>query len=654
MTIAARIQSLLSTMVGRELDVPDEPTVLPPSIGNATIEPMDIAPNDPIMSLFQSSTGVVEVDKLNLDSPTVRQLKEAGIKVSIPLVSQGELIGLLNLGPRLSEQEYSADDRRLLSDLASQAAPAVRVAQLAQQQQSEVRERERLEQELRVARVIQQTLLPESIPQPLGWQMMAHYQLAREVGGDFYDFLELGGGRLGLVIGDVTDKGVPAALVMATTRAILRSAAERSESPGEVLQKVNEVLHPDIPPRMFVTCLYAILDPVSGLLRYANAGHDLPYMKTKSGVQELRATGMPLGLMPGMSYEENEAQIAPGDSVLLYSDGLVEAHDPDRGMYGFPRLMELLENEVTGDGMIGLVLNDLSTFTGDGWEQEDDVTLVSFHRNGDVGGGGIERDPNKQRRLLEFSLASKAGNEREAVAKVQAAISGLGLSDDRLERLKTAVAEATMNAMEHGNDYREDLEVSIVVLATDTDVRVRISDQGGDKPIPEAEAPDLDAKVAGEQTARGWGLFLIGEMVDEINDDSEGEVHTLELVMRLEDGKMAAERLEAKLRRLPGLAVLDLSGDIDGEADEALNAAYDQATENGDGPVLLNFKDVDYINSTGIALIVGLLVKARKEDRSILASGLTDHYKRIFDVTRLSDYVDIYPDEETAAGSVTA
>ncbi len=116
---------------------------------------------------------------------------------------------------------------------------------------------------------------------------------------------------------------------------------------------------------------------------------------------------------------------------------------------------------------------------------------------------------------------------------------------------------------------------------------------------------------------------------------------------------MGVERLEAKLRSSPGLAVLDLSGDIDGEADEALNAGYDEATKNRDGPVLLNFQNVDYINSTGIALIVGLLIKARKEDRSILASGLTDHYKRIFEVTRLSDYVNIFPDEETATRSVS-
>jgi serine phosphatase RsbU (regulator of sigma subunit) len=238
-------------------------------------------------------------------------MREAGVKIAVPLVSQGELVGLLNLGPRLSQQEYSADDRALLNNLAAQAAPAVRVAQMVRQQQAEAQERERIEQELRVARLIQQTLLPRAVPELPGWQLGAYYRPAREVGGDFYDFLALPGGNLGLVVGDVTDKGVPAALVMATTRSILRGAAQRSDSPGRVLELVNESLCPDILPNMFVTCLYAVLDPESGSLRYANAGHPVPYLRCGGSIAELRATGMPLGLMPGTNYEENEAVLEP-------------------------------------------------------------------------------------------------------------------------------------------------------------------------------------------------------------------------------------------------------------------------------------------------------------------------------------------------------
>jgi serine phosphatase RsbU (regulator of sigma subunit) len=304
--------------------------------------------------------------------------------VVVPLVSQGELIGLLNLGPRLSQQEYSADDRKLLNDLATQTAPAVQVAQLVRQQQQQAQERERIEQELRVARLIQQTLLPKHVPDLPGYQLAAYYQPAREVGGDFYDFLELDNGHLGLVVGDVTDKGVPAAIVMATTRTMLRASAQRLDSPGEVLKRVNDVIVPDIPPNMFITCLYAILDPETGLLRYANAGHDLPYRRRtlNGGAEELRATGMPLGLLPGMNYEEKEIVLQRGDSVLFYSDGLVEAHDPEREMFGFPRLQGLVgAHRSDGPAMVNFLLSELARFTGEQWEQEDDITLVTLDRS---------------------------------------------------------------------------------------------------------------------------------------------------------------------------------------------------------------------------------------------------------------------------------
>jgi serine phosphatase RsbU (regulator of sigma subunit) len=346
---------------------------------------VEIVPNDPIVAYFASASGVVEIDKLDLDSPALRAMKAADIKVVVPLVSQGELIGLLNLGPRLSQQEYSADDRKLLNDLATQTAPAVQVAQLVRQQQQQAQERERIEQELRVARLIQQTLLPKHVPDLPGYQLAAYYQPAREVGGDFYDFLELDDGRLGLVVGDVTDKGVPAAIVMATTRTMLRASAQRLDSPGEVLKRVNDVIVRDIPPNMFITCLYAILDPETGLLRYANAGHDLPYRRRSSssgGAEELRATGMPLGLLPGMNYEEKEIVLQRGDSVLFYSDGLVEAHDPEREMFGFPRLQGLVgAHRSDGPAMVNFLLSELARFTGEEWEQEDDITLVTLDRS---------------------------------------------------------------------------------------------------------------------------------------------------------------------------------------------------------------------------------------------------------------------------------
>jgi serine phosphatase RsbU (regulator of sigma subunit)/anti-sigma regulatory factor (Ser/Thr protein kinase) len=490
---------------------------------------LDIAPTDPLLAYLHGNNGALELSRVNFDSPALEQLRAAGVSMIAPLFSQGELIGVINLGERRSEQEYTSDDRKLLDDLTAQAAPAVRVAQLVRQQQIEARERERIEQELKVARLIQQTLLPRDVPHVAGWEVAAYYQPAREVGGDFYDFHYFDDGRIGIVIGDVTDKGVPAALVMATTRTLLRAASERLISPGAVLERVNELLIDDIPPRMFVTCLYLLLDPATGVLRFANAGHDLPFYRSAGGVQEMRATGMPLGLLPGMGYEEKEITLAPGDTAFFYSDGLAEAHSPSGEMYGFPRVQELLTGCVTHDDLIVCSLDSLRQFTGAGWEQEDDVTLVTLHRA--VGSDDFSRPSAADwRTLAEIEIASQPGNERQAAEQVAAAVAD-ALPPARLERLKTAVAEATMNAMEHGNKYQPDMPVRIQVDEAPAAVRVRIVDQGGGQFLGEAEAPDLDAKLAGLQSPRGWGLFLIQAMVDEMNVHSDDRHHTVELIV---------------------------------------------------------------------------------------------------------------------------
>jgi serine phosphatase RsbU (regulator of sigma subunit)/anti-sigma regulatory factor (Ser/Thr protein kinase) len=507
----------------------------PPPVETQAFD-LDIAPNDPFIAYCVNSKGAIDVDKLLLDSPAVKSIRQAGVKVVVPLVSQGDLIGLINLGPRRSEQEYTSDDYKLMQDLSGQAAPALKVAQLVQEQKREAAERERIQQELQVARLIQQTLLPQELPQVTGWQVDAYYQPARAVGGDFYDFIYFEDGRIAFIVADVTDKGVPAALVMATTRSILRAAAERLVSPGAVLERVNDVLHPEIPAKMFVTCFYALLDPETGRLTYANAGHDVPYRYTAGGILELRATGMPLGLMPGMNYEEKEITLAPGEYVLLHSDGLVEAHNPEREMFGFPRLQTLMGDQPDGGELRAYLLDKLAEFTGPEWEQEDDVTLVTFQRAHSEA-APPETDPELAwEELATFEVPSVQGNERMAMEQAAEAVAGLPLPEARVARLKTAVAEATMNAMEHGNAYDPDKMVRVTIKASSSAVQVRIRDQGGQPVVMgEAAAPNLEAKLAGEQSPRGWGLFLIQNMVDEMNLQQEKDGHTIELIMRFDE-----------------------------------------------------------------------------------------------------------------------
>jgi predicted ester cyclase len=249
--------------------------------------------------------------------------------------------------------------------------------------EQEIRMRERVEQELRVARSIQQAALPREVPELEGWQINPYYQPAREVGGDFYEFFELDDGRVGFAVGDATGKGVPAAFVMSATCALLGGVATGSGSPpGEVLARVNEAVLARIPPNMFVTCFYCILEPESGHLLYANAGHNLPCCSHEGATSDLEARGMPLGLMPGMSYEQKETVLVPGESVLFYTDGLVEAHSPQGEMFGTPRLRSLLSDRPEGrSDLSGLLVEELGHFTGEEWEQEDDITLLTLERS---------------------------------------------------------------------------------------------------------------------------------------------------------------------------------------------------------------------------------------------------------------------------------
>jgi len=263
-----------------------------------------------------------------------------------------------------------------IRDLQIKNLALTRAYQELQQAQAELIEKEKLEHELELAHVIQASLLPKQIPPLAGWQLAAHWQPARAVSGDFYDFLPYPDGRLGMLIADVTGKGMLAALVMAVTVSVLRSVVGPETSPGAILERANQLLCAVMPTYMFVTCLYALLDPANSSVRFANAGHCLPFKVATGGVEEPRATGMPLGLLPGMGYNETEVALEPGSGLLMYTDGMVEAHNPQGEMFGVPRLKAYLEgmqlSPQVGDELLGL----LADFTGEGCEQEDDVTFV--------------------------------------------------------------------------------------------------------------------------------------------------------------------------------------------------------------------------------------------------------------------------------------
>lgn len=482
--------------------------------------------DDPFVAYLLAVDGPVDVNAVEIDTPLLTKMRGAGVELVVPVVAHGDLVGVLSVGPRRDGHAYDPDDHRLLSRLTGHAAPALRLAQIMRSQAAHVQEQERITQELRVARLIQEQFLPTGVPDVPGWRIGAYYRPAREVGGDFYDFIDLPDGRIGVVIGDVTDKGVPAALVMATTQGLLREIAHQAIEPADVLARVNERLVGDIPPNMFVTCQYAAFEPATGRLTIANAGHNLPYIRGPEDVCEVYVTGMPLGLMAGSVYDQIDVVVDEGSCLLLHSDGLAEARDADGKLFGFPRIKDLVAEHRSGDTLIDGLLDALSSFAADPVGIDDDVTLVTVERG--MSPASLVA-PTRSRVLDDFSVPSVLGNERDARLRVARAVDPLGLKDDTVERVKTAVAEAVMNAMEHGNAFEPTRAVDVRVLASDDAITVEVFDQGGATALNDATVPDIDAKLAGDQSPRGWGLFLIEQMVDDMEVDAVGDRRRIRL-----------------------------------------------------------------------------------------------------------------------------
>jgi sigma-B regulation protein RsbU (phosphoserine phosphatase) len=298
----------------------------------------------------------------------------------VPLVVDGRSIGVLMIDTR-QPRLLSEDEVRFLRLMANQAAIAVEKARLHREEI----QRQRLEQELAVSRQIQLGMLPKDCPVVPGWEVAALYRAARQVGGDFYDFPELPGepGRLGLVIADVADKGVPAALMMALSRAMVRTAAADGRSPSAALGLANELILKHSHTELFVTAFYAKLDIHTGRLTYANAGHSRPlWMQISSGeIQELASQGVVLGILEDIELEEREIDVAPGDLLVFYTDGVTEAMNVDGQRFGEERLRAVVAatSGASTQQVLSTVVDAVRAFVGD-VPQSDDLTLLVVKR----------------------------------------------------------------------------------------------------------------------------------------------------------------------------------------------------------------------------------------------------------------------------------
>ncbi len=307
--------------------------------------------------------------------PLLRQQSFQG-HLATPVTLGGAQIGLL-LVNTIHPRHFLDSEAELLGLLASQLAQMIDRERLYQ----EALARQRLERELDLASEIQASFLPDCCPLVPGLQIHAFYRAARQVGGDFYDFIEVpatatnGPRRLGVVIADVTDKGVPAALFIALSRTLLRASAIDGRSPVSVLERANHLILADSRAGLFVTCFYALIDPVSGLVTYANGGHNYPllYRRATDEVMPLVAQGIVLGIIPDPHFVPGEIRLAPGDILLFYTDGITEAMNAQRELFGDERLATVLRanSHRAPNEIVTAVLAAVGEFAGDTAQSDD-------------------------------------------------------------------------------------------------------------------------------------------------------------------------------------------------------------------------------------------------------------------------------------------
>jgi sigma-B regulation protein RsbU (phosphoserine phosphatase) len=251
----------------------------------------------------------------------------------------------------------------------------------------EVIEKERMEEELSIARDLQMSMLPATCPEIEGFELAATAIPAREVGGDFFDFIEMGEDKVGLVIADVTGKSVSGALVMSASRSVFRMLSEEQMTVGEIMVRANRRTKKDIKSGMFVALLYAVLDAKDRSLSLCSAGQTLPvHLSAETGeaiLMETTGDTFPLGILDEADYQETTLQLAPGDKVILYTDGIVEAMNKEEEIFGFERLLEVIQGaqSVSSESLLKEILGQVNEFT-DGADQHDDLTVIAISVTG--------------------------------------------------------------------------------------------------------------------------------------------------------------------------------------------------------------------------------------------------------------------------------
>jgi|GEM_PF-217602 len=302
--------------------------------------------------------------------------------IAVPLVINDRVIGMISITEKYNDEIYNSSDLQLLQIFANQVVIAIENAKLYER----LVVREKLERELEIAHNIQMSMMPQKYPDVKGIAIAGIAIPAKEVGGDYYDFLPISESKVGITIGDVSGKGVPAALMMVMIHSILRAKVMSDHDPKDIVLELNKFMLNELEPRMFITLFYMILDVDSKKIRYTNAGHNYPmiFHAGNDEVDSLKDGGLLLGIFEAPLYEEGEYQLEPGDIVVMYTDGIVEAMNDKDEMYGYETFCEFVHGvkHKTADEIKDDILTEMKRFMGDA-SQYDDLTLIIVKFNAD-------------------------------------------------------------------------------------------------------------------------------------------------------------------------------------------------------------------------------------------------------------------------------
>ncbi|KJU87088.1 stage II sporulation protein E [Candidatus Magnetobacterium bavaricum] len=416
---------------------------------------------------------------------------------------------------------FNEQDERLLEILCGHAAVALERIKLTEA----CLEKRRIEESLRVAHDIQMNMVPK-VSLPLlsrGIDLHVYMKAAREVGGDFYDFFFVDKDRLCLTIGDVSGKGVPAALFMVKAMTLLKSTVQTGVTPNEALTIVNRELCLDNRSYMFVTVFLGIFDISTGHLRYSNGGHNPPYLLGHNGIVPVtEAVGPALGILEGTIYESAELEIAHDHSLLMYTDGIEDSRDVSGGFFSIERLEQLLyENRLLpAERLVGTILDSVNDFSEDA-PQADDITILDMRKL-------------PPPRHFELTIEGGLENIPAIMNFIAESAKSLELSEDVGFDSQLAVEEACTNIIKYAYDDPEQAWINLIVTVTDGKFVITIKDNGQPFDYDSVAIPDLNATLTDRKTG-GMGVYFIKQIMEEMSYEHRNGSGVLTLIKHLKN-----------------------------------------------------------------------------------------------------------------------